>query len=433
LRQSIAFDDEQSQDTGSDASAPANTPAVRDVDLGLPTFKSSTIKRTSSLKKKPASSRLSFGPGEIISGDAAEALEDDSLFTPQKLKPRRSVEPSGLRKSLPAYQIRTRDPEDDDDRPTYSKDYLAELKTSTPSTPKDLQSLDSTIDDDAMSLDASELAGATIVEPSPSTSTTLTTHQVPAHIPTAAEIAEKKERRARLAQEQDYISLDSGPSSTPDYTSVSLLPRRKKPESRLVRDDEDIAEGFDAFVSDGRIALGRKAEKAAKKAQRKEIAEMIHAAEGSSSEESDDSEAERNAEYEAAQTRKGMDGLAKPAISSTAAAIPPKVTPVPSLNECLARLKSTLGGMEMELAARNRRMAELQREKEEILAREQEVQRLLKEAGDKYAAIRVDKGLPEMDPSSFPRNGFPDALAGNRGLESFGNTPVGRPEMEDVG
>jgi hypothetical protein len=424
LRQSIAFDDELSQDTSSNDGEPK---PIREIDFSssgtgsLPSRPG--IKRAGSTKRKPASSRLSFGPGEIISGDAAEAL-DEELFTPKKTVPRRGLEPSNLRLTL------RRDDEEEADtepkRPLYSKDYLNELKTSTPSTPKDLQQL--SITDDDVGLDPSELEGAMVID-APSARPL---EPPEAYIPTDAEIREKKERRARLAHEQDFISLnDSGDLR---QTQISLLPSKKK-ETRLVRDDEEVMEGFDAFVSDGRIALGRKAEREAKRQQRKMMAAAIQDAEGSSSEDSDDSEAERRAEYEAAQTRAGMDGLKK--AEGAQAVAPPRVTPIPSLSECLQRLQSTLGGMEQELTRRRWRMGELEREKAEILARELEVQRLLREAGDRYARLRADTALPPLDttdPMAFaPLRDGPAEMGGKRGLESFGNTPMGGGEVEDVG
>jgi hypothetical protein len=381
-----------------------------------------------SKKKKTASSRLSFGPGEIISGDAAEALEDSELFTPKKSTlGRRVIESNALRKSLPAYKIPIRGSEDEDERPIYSKDYLNELKSSTPSTPKDLRALSVTADDED-GFDESELDGAMIVD---------TEHNLSSAsgiaIPTEAEIREKKERRARLAHEQDFISLnDGGPG---DRQQLSLLPRKKKAESRLVREDEDLGEGFDEFVDDGRISLGKKAEREAKRRQRAAMADMIHEAEGSSSDTSDDSEAGRRAAFETAQTRAGMDGLSKPDNANTIHQIPPKITPLPNLSDCLQRLQSTLTGMQQELARRNAKMAELQQEKKEILEREEEVQRLLKEAGDRYAAMRADTGLPAVDTKALVegQSPFMDPMVANRGLESFGNTPTGRPQMDDVG
>jgi hypothetical protein len=415
LRQSIAYDDlpqDESENGGNDTGAG-------------PSVNKSPIGRSSSLmkKKKPASSRLSFGSGEIISGDAAEALEDDETFTPKKAAlGRRVIEGNAIRKSLPL-----RAPDDDEDRPTYSKDYLNELKSSTPSTPKDLLARQPAVEDEEM-LDASELEGAVIVDMDEKFESS------PAVIPSEAEIREKKERRARLAHEKDFISLND---TDDDRRQLSLLPRRKEKETRLVREDEDLGEGFDEFVDDGRVSLGRKQEREARRRHRKEMADMIHQAEGSSGEESDDSEAERRAAYEAAQTRAGMDGLHKPNVNRefSAAQIPSKITPLPVLSDCLERLQATLSTMEQELAKRQKKLEESKQEKQDIAVREAEVQELLKQAGARYAALKADTNGAVADPQSLVdahTHGFAAPLMVDRGLESFGNTPTVRPDIEDV-
>jgi hypothetical protein len=396
LRQSINFDDEEENQV------PPNADGNNKPTIGRP---NSTIK-----KKKPASSRLSFGPGEIISGDAAEALEDEEIFTSKKAAlPRRNIESSSFRKSISYQGLPTRDEEEE--RPSYSKDYLNELKSSTPTTPKNLNANveeDSGLDelDGAMVVDDENFAGG------------------PAAIPSEADIREKKERRARLAHEQDFISLnDEG-----DGSQLSLLRQRKKPESRLVREDEDLGEGFDEFVDDGRISLGKKQEREAKRRRRKEMADMIHHAEGSSDEESD-SEAETRAAYEAAQTRAGMDGLHKPGddVEASSVQVPSRIIPLPGLAECLEHLQTTMSTMEQEMQHRHENLANLEREKNEILAREVEVQELLKQAGARYSALKNDS-----IGAATTRNGLPERMA-DRGLESFGNTPTARPEVEDEG
>lgn len=412
LRQSIAFDDLQ-QDENDGDTGPVNKP---------------TIGRSSSLikkKKKPASSRLSFGPGEIISGDAAEALEDDETFTTKKAAlGRRVIEGNAFRKSLP---IPVRKYEDDEERPTYSKDYLNELKSSTPTTPKDLQALQATAEDEE-GLEASELEGAMIVH---------TESSGPAHIPTDAEIREKKERRARLAHEQDFIYFNDDNGN--DRRNLSLLPRKKEKEVRLVREDEDLGEGFDEFVDDGRISLGKKQEREARKRHRKEMADMIKLAENNSDDDSDDSEAERRAEYEAAQTRAGMDGLHKhdgEAEAAAATQVPSKITPLPVLLECLERLQATLSSMQHELAQKHKKVADLDKEKHEIVVREAEVQDLLRQSGARFAALKADSNGAVADPKELVEGaqaGMMPGLAIDRGLESFGNTPTVRPAVEDVG
>lgn len=412
LRQSIAFDDLQQDENGGD-NGPINKP---------------TIGRSSSLikkKKKPASSRLSFGPGEIISGDEAEALEDEETFTPKKpTLGRRVIEGNAFRKSLP---IPMRSNEDDEERPTYSKDYLNELKSSTPTTPKDLLVLQATAEDED-GLDVSELEGAMIVE---------TESSAPAHIPTEAEIREKKERRARLAQEKDFISFNDDDGD--DRRQLSLLTQKKEKETRLVREDEDLGEGFDEFVDDGRISLGKKQEREARKRHRKEMADMIKQAENNSDDDSDDSEAERRADYEAAQTRAGMDGLHKHDDEAEAAAatqLPSRITPLPVLSECLERLQATLSSMQQDLAKKHKKVGDLEREKTEILAREGEVQELLKQSGEKFAALKADTNGAVANPKELVegvQSGMMPGLVADRGLESFGNTPTARPAVEDMG
>ena len=252
-----------------------------------------------------------------------------------------------------------------DDRPRYSLDHLNELRSSTPSTPKEHKSL-------------------TVIGNGNRSSLTVYTD---------AEIKEKKERRARLAQEEEeFIKLSDGDE---DSNQISLLPRKPKSNKRLVHDDEDVAEGFDEFVEDGRIALGRKAERERKRRRQAEIRDMIDEAEGSTENESDDSEAQRRTAYEVAQTRAGMDGLQKtrqalnnqnPPRSRT----PPKITPLPSLNACRERLRESLIGIQHTRMQKVMRMEELQREKADIAAREVEIQELLRQAGERYEKLRFE-------------------------------------------
>ncbi|KAF2088086.1 hypothetical protein K490DRAFT_40501, partial [Saccharata proteae CBS 121410] len=351
--------------------------------------------------KKRSSLRLSFGPGE---SSPASGEDGGAVFTPKKsnlsrIALEKNAERKGLRASLPSDRIPIRTHEDED-RPSYSKDHLAELRNSTPSTPKDLAS------------SRYESSGA---------------------IPTDAEIREKKERRARLAKEQDFMSLGDEPDDASDSDDLDR-PRdvalrtelkEKYPETRLVHDDEDIAEGFDEYVEDGKVLLGRKAEREAERKRRAEMADMIASAEGggSANEASeDDSEVERNEAYVAAQTRAGTygsrdkttnDDLKRPRT-------PPKITPVPDLSGVLARLRGSLKEMEEARASKIRRLEEVRAEKADIAQREGWVQQQLKETGEKYEKLRLEAGLGGGP--GTPANGV-DSASGARGLESLGATP----------
>ena len=360
--------------------------------------------RGSSKPKKRPSARVSLSLGGT-SMTEDDGNEGSTLFKPKKSNlSRQAVETNALRKSI-ASNLSS------ENRPSYSADYLNELKTSTPSTPKDLRTKSDINDGNNQELDLVSKFGSDLAFQNPSSA-----------IPTDAEIREKKQRRARLAKEQDYISLNDEDAQEQEDSDGErpLLPyAREKPskreETRLVRDDEDIAEGFDEFVSDGRIALGKKAEREQKKQQKAAMRELINEAEGgneSADSEDDDSEAERHAAYEAAQTRKGMDGLkrgeqnTRPRRPRT----PPRITPLPALAGCLEKLKQRLAGMEYARMQKVRRLEEIKKEREDIRVREEEIQQLLKETGERYEKLRQEA---DMGGEEHP----PDVL----GLESGGD------------
>lgn len=292
----------------------------------------------------------------------------------------------------------------DQDRPSYGEEYLKELRDSTPSTPRNINSLQSERDESDKVVDVAAKFGE--IE---KTST-------PTVIPSEAEIREKKERRARLAREQEYISLNG--SDAEDYVPLG---GKKVNNTRLVRDDEDFAEGFDEYVEDGGLSLGRKAELERQRRQREEMRELIEEAENTSEE--DESDVERKAAYEAAQTRAAIGGdrgdLSRPRT-------PPKVTSLPHLAYVLERLRASLAEMENSKKLLVNRMEELRKEKADIAAREVEIQTLIKEAGEKYEKLRIEAGLAPGE------SGLPgDATPNDRGLESLGTSvPVSRADSD---
>lgn len=355
-------------------------------------------------KKKAAKTKLSFG------ADQADD-DDDGPAVKKPVKPaaglgQRAFENSAS-KRLPLRSFQ----EDEDDRPKYSREYLDELQSSTPTTPRDTPAL-SIHDSDAMDLDASELEGALIVD-SPDI-------PAPVHktqILTDAEIREKKERRARLAKEQDFLSVDD----LSDDDSA-----KKKSDTRLKAEDEELGEGFDDYVEDGGLSLGKRAEKERRKRDRQKMAELITAAEGNDSDSSSDSDdAEGRIAYEAAQTRAGMDGLKKPAkqdVEKELLQIPQKITPLPILSECIARLQSTLQSMQVDITSKRSAVDHLRKERDGITTREAEVQKLLDETGKKYQETmgQTDKGESAGGVVAMEA----------RGLESLGTTPSREPMDE---
>ncbi|KAI9172174.1 hypothetical protein HJFPF1_01667 [Paramyrothecium foliicola] len=401
LRKSLHIADSEGLDNG-------HLTQIDDEENDGPVVVRPNVSRTSSKqKKKPTkSSRLSFaGAGnEDADAEPTEVSKPKVASLGQRILESNALKRGIGNRGLPLRSLQ----DEDDDRPRYSKEYLDELQSSTPNTPQNVASLPDAGDE--MELDSSELDGALVVE----SKDVAVPENTQTTILTEAEIKEKKERRARLAKEQNFISLDDE-----DEDSFG---RKKKDDTRLVAEDEDLGEGFDDYVDDGGLSLGKRAEKERRKRERQQMAEMIHAAEGHSSDSSADSDAERRIAYEAAQTRAGMDGLKKPRKdpASELLQVPPKITPLPSLAECLAKLQATLQSMESEIKKKDVRVQQLRDEKAEVAKREGEVQALLDETGKKYQEAL---GSGKIEPGSVAASASSIDLVGERGLESLGATP----------
>ena len=357
--------------------------------------------------------------------------EAASLVTPKKSKLSRVAiqRNAAKRSSLLPFQLPTRDGQDEDDRPNYSAASLQELRNSTPSTPRDLNITLTEPDADEIStgtqaLDISSKFGSSLAHYQQQTSA----------IPSAAEIAEKKARRARLAKEQqaeEYISLDpSDPELESDdddnvmkdeHGRLVLKPKDKyhQAESRLVRDDEDIMENFDEFTEDGKISLSRNAEAEAARKRKIEMAAQIADAEGALSDDidSDASERERNAAFEAAQTKHGT--YAQNAEGSNRAGdirprTPPIITPLPSLEGVIERLRTQVSEMQNSRMQKLQEMEALQREKIRLAEEEVRIQRALKETAEKFEQLRKEKGI------SVARNDEISTVGQSSGLELSG-------------
>ena len=361
-------------------------------------------KRPASSKPKKPKSKLglSFGPGETSMADDGD--QESEVVIPkrhglgrkamERSAAQRNLTPSGAADKLSARVGH------DQDRPSYSSDYLKELRDSTPSTPSS-----ATEDTKERTVDVAAKFGEVMRVSAPSA------------IPSEAEIREKKARRARLAlehgvKEDDFISLDDKAVEDDDWDAVARGEKETIQDTRLVRDDEDFAEGFDEYVEDGKVSLGKKAEREQKRKERDAMRELIDDAEGLSDEE--DSDLEEKAAYEATQTKAAMyntksDGLDRPKT-------PPKMTSLPRLATSLERLRTSLATMETSKTQMISRMEELRKEKEEVSVREVEIQALVKEAGDNYERLKNEAGIDPATEADAP-NG---ALEKSRGLENIG-------------
>lgn len=412
---------------------------------------------SSKIKKRPSSSKLSFGVSAqstgnddgdamVLGGDQSE--QEPIKDTSAALNTGKGARRKGANK-ISRLPIRSQD-EDEEDRPRYNKAYLSELQSATPNTPANIESLHMTDDADVeMSLDPSELEGATVVD----TSNALTSQ--PTAVLTEAEIQEKKERRARRAQEgtaDDFISFSDDDRGTGDSYLAVLAKRQpaiisQKKEKRLTTDDNlDEDESF--FVEDGGLFLGSKAEREARKKKRADMASMIATAEGVDDDDtSDDSEAERRAAYEVAQTRAGMDGLAeereeqnrRQARNGTTSA-PPKITPLPDLSVKVPEYKAKLARKLAEVQRARTEIEKIKQEREVIDRREPELQQLLDEAGERYRSLMggnvsaTESGDVNGSVATAKSilNQSRNTDTPGRGLESMGTTPLRIPgQMEE--
>lgn len=389
--------------------------------------------------KKRSALRLSFGPGEAAGKNEDSDSEDASI--------RRVVKPSakklGGSKSSIGRKLEPRNlPTSDDlpfragiseDRPSYSKAYLDELKHSTPSTPKkEISPAPPDSSETSKAIDIAAKFGNQGVDR-------------PSYIPSEAEIREKKERRARLGKEREFISLEPNSDDEADQrqmsdedsrelmrrTGVQMEDKYDNPESRLIRDNEDFAEGFEEYVEDDKMTLGRKAQREAAAKKRADMAAMINEAEGrSSNEASSDSELERNAAYEAVQARAGTYGMKNASSSSRNGQ--QNVKPVPELSAVTARINKTLEKLKEAQAMKVRRLESIRAEKKEIAEREVWIQAQLKETAERYEKLRAEAGLPSG--ALTPMNGDGPKLIMDRGLENMGATPTaGSSDEEEIG
>ena len=389
---------------------------------------SSKIKRRSNL-------RTSFEPsGTSMIDDEDE--EPTPVVIPRKANlTRQAIEKSALRRpiqtSISSDRFQQRD---DAERPSYSADILSELKASTPSTPKDLQSKTdiSSVDDGHREIDLASKFG-----------TDLAIHKHSA-IPTDAEIKEKKERRARLAKEQDYIALDSddepedGDANDSDSASsseheASIMPytgpkRPKEGPSRTMEDEDELGEGFDEFVSDGRVALGKKAEREQRRQHKEAMKTAIDNAQASDSASENDSDIERRNAYEVAQTRAGMDGLKRAAeeeVRPRRPRTPPRITPLPMLGGVLEELREKKRAVELGRKLQDKRLESVKVELGDIETRKVELQRLMTEAGEKYERLQAEvqaeqaQGEGGNEVAMAERAGLGSGMVG-RGLDSMG-------------
>lgn len=367
--------------------------------------------------KKRSNLRLSFGPDASTADD-----EEGEVFTPRKSAlSRKAIEKNAARKSglsAGVIGIEHLNITPSVDRPTYSKEYLEELRSNTPTIPLSQQADLDAEDVDVDGADVPEASKDMILTKYGESSKQGTI------IPDEGLVRIMKARRAERAAKAkagDYISLNAGSNDE----GGEILLKSKRKESRIQRADDNMydEEELEKYVEDDGIVLGGKAAQRAHDRRRREnIRDAIKEAEGIHDDEMDmdsDSRDSLAEEWERDQIKKGDfsnssgGGIARDL--EMLSRQPPHVTPLPNLDEILQKLEETLAAMEFRKAQTVRQMEALQVEKQEISEREAMVQERLQKAGEEYEKLR---GSLEIGGSA----GGVGVVS--RGLESFGNTPI---------
>ncbi|KAI0036544.1 nineteen complex-related protein 2-domain-containing protein [Vararia minispora EC-137] len=286
------------------------------------------VKNKAKQRTKPRSN-LSFG-GEEEEGEAFK-VKKSSLS--QKLTlGKHPASPAALPSSLEQANISAHT-----DRPVYDAKYLSELKAATSGRPRPARN-DETI------------------------------------IPAESSVKAAKEKRERLKKGagEEYISLTVARREDED--------QGPHPESRLVREDDELGEGDDEYAeytsAQERIALGKKSRKLEASKRREAISEMI---------EEDDEETQ---EWVQKQIQRGGTSTAdedrkpppKPVYKP--APIPP-MAPIPQLGATMDRLAQTMTALTSSHARNSSAMTALAAEHTKLDQREEELREMVTRAEEK--------------------------------------------------
>jgi hypothetical protein len=460
----IRADDDEDERMSSGADTGSETTGQYTIDLQFPRRTSLTFpfhslwprltsQRTESLIKRPNKPRKSTNLRKSIihnDDDDPGDLDSASVVTPKRSNLTKIAVQRNASKQRSSFLPSDLPSDSDNNAPSYSAADLQALKNSTPSTPQQLQSTGASDVEDVsattQALDLNSKFGSSL-------SRYQQQQSLPSAIPSATEISEKKARRARLAAEtraDEFISLDpdepgfdedsDGNVATDETGRLILRPKDKYglAESRLVREDEDVLEGFDEFTGEtgARIHMDESTRGGERQRRKEEMAAQIAAAEAEEdSEDGDESERERNMAFEAAQTRHGNFSTAREddeEARNGRPKTPPKIAPLPSLDGVIGRLRAQLAGMQTARMEKVGEMAALEREKIRIGEEEVRIQKALRETGEKFEALRKEKGIASTTASGLvTKEGTPALLDSGRGLGFGGNGAAEEDDEED--
>ncbi|PPQ75513.1 hypothetical protein CVT24_013187 [Panaeolus cyanescens] len=313
------------------------------------------------IKRARPKSRLSFG-GDVDQDADTETFKIKKSSLSQKLS--LGTHPASLPvPNVPAQTASTTGP-------LYDAAYLRELKASTPTArpPPARTAID--LEVDAYEADVSMMDIDAVAELDADATSTI--------IPSESSIKNAREKRGRLRSnkmegvEEDFISLS--------VTKRDDVDKGPHPESRLMREEDEVGEGDDGellFIE--RIALGKKSRKLEASKKREAMKEMIDDAE---------EEDEETIEWEQEQLRRGGHIPRADADKGKAKAVYkpapiPQATQLPTLGPALERLSAQLSALTMSHAQNTNQLTTLSREREEVERRETELRDLVEKAEEK--------------------------------------------------
>ncbi|KAG0704255.1 GCFC-domain-containing protein [Suillus ampliporus] len=272
--------------------------------------------------------------------------------------------------------------------PVYDQAYLSELKASTPSSRRgpvaEGYDADVSMDPGDITMEATEISV-----------------DIETAIPSESSILSAKQRRERMrthGTEDDFISLS--------VTKRDTVPQGPHPESRLMREEDELGEGEDEYAeytsAQERIALGKKSQKIEASKRKDAMQELIADA---------DEEDEETMEWEREQLRRGgpfpTSREASPAKQVYKPAAIPTSTVIPSLGPAIDRLSQSLAAMTTSHATNVKAAGSLVDEREQLDVRETELREMIAEAEAKrswFAAFKewVENVATFLD-EKFPR------------------------------
>ncbi|KAG1872371.1 GCFC-domain-containing protein [Suillus subalutaceus] len=274
--------------------------------------------------------------------------------------------------------------------PVYDQAYLSQLKASTPSSRRapvaEGYDADVSMDPGETSMEATEISV-----------------DVDTVIPSESSILSAKQRRERMrthGTEDDFISLS--------VTKRDTVPQGPHPESRLMREEDELGEGDDEYAeytsAQERIALGKKSKKLEASKRKDAMQEMIVDA---------DEEDEETMEWEREQLRRGgpfsTSHEVSPAKQVYKPAAIPSSTTIPSLGPAMDRLSQSLTAMTMSHGTNVKAAAALVDEREQLDVRETELREMIAKAEAKrswFAAFKewmesvatfLDEKFPKLE------------------------------------